>query len=543
MEKKVIALIRTSTKTQEVESQKDELLQYIYNDGIAPNNIIVVGGEGASAIKVDDQYKKNIAKVYGLIDGGNISAVYAWAIDRIGRNEEILFEFKNFLISHNVQLIIKNPSLRLMDDNGAVNKGIEIAFSLFATMAKQEMESKKERFKRAKKRNALGGYFNGGKVHFGYALTKDLKGYKIIVNQSEAEVVKLIYTLYASGEYSTPKLTTELQKRGFKIRGKNVTLHFVMNMLKSTAFIGYSVWNDVKRVYPRIISDDLFWRVQDRLKANHKGDITRQSKHIYLASKLIVCPQCGRHFFASNRNYKCYGNKYNGTNLVNHQTCPNTDNVSTEWVDVAAWYVAQTAEIKWIMNHTQSKVEQAQNQIEINDQKINKIKADLEKIDERKKRVAFNYENELITRKEMEQRTARIKEEVRQMKSEIISLQEENEKLNNVAHFSEEGTLIRFGRLGVSGIYEDAEKAYQITHKHISKIVVKPFEYEGKMQKIIEITTILGKMKRFLYMPKYKVKNNGTIYKLFEERDGKFVQLIANADFVPFDVTEVNTAD
>lgn len=543
MGKKVIALIRTSTKAQEVDSQKDELLEYIKSDGIAANDIIIVGGEGASAIKVDDQYLKNLSEVYELINSGDIVAVYAWAIDRIGRKEEILFEFKNFLISQNVQLIIKNPSLRLLDENGNVNKGVELAFSLFATMAKQEMESKQERFKRAKKRNALNGLWNGGKVHFGYKLTKEKKGFKVVVNQSEAELVKLIFTLYSSGDYSTPKLTTELQKRGFKVRGKNITLHFVVNMLKSTAFIGYTSWKGVKRVYPRIISDELFESVQKRLQMNHKGEITRQSKHIYLASKLIVCPECGKHFYASNRTYKCIGHKLDGKNLVSYETCKNAENVSTVWVDVAAWYVAKTCEIKWIVNHTNSKVEEAQNQMAVNLQKIEKINSDLNKIDERKKRVADNYENELITRKEMEQRTAKIKEDIKQMKSEIITLQEENEKLNNIANFSEEGTFIHLGRVSVSGIYEDAEKAYQITHKHIKKIVVSQFEYEGKTQKEIEITTILGAVKRFLYMPKYKVKTNGKICKLLEEKDGKFTPLLATADFVPFDIKEVKEVE
>ena len=49
--KKVIALIRTSTEKQEVESQKRELIEYILKDGINEDDIIIVGQKGASAIK------------------------------------------------------------------------------------------------------------------------------------------------------------------------------------------------------------------------------------------------------------------------------------------------------------------------------------------------------------------------------------------------------------------------------------------------------------------------------------------------------------
>ena len=150
--KKVIALIRTSTEKQEVESQKRELIEYILKDGINEDDIIIVGQKGASAIKLDEAYKRNLDIVYKHIDEGNISAVYAWHLDRIGRNEEVLMNFKYKLIDNKVQLVIKNPSLRLLDEDGSVNAGMEMAFSLFATMAKQEMGTKARRFERAKRR-------------------------------------------------------------------------------------------------------------------------------------------------------------------------------------------------------------------------------------------------------------------------------------------------------------------------------------------------------------------------------------------------------
>lgn len=530
MATKVIALIRTSTVSQEVESQKRELIDYIKSDGVSENDIIIVGHEGASAIKVDDAYKKNMATVYDLIDGGNIAAVYAWAIDRIGRNEEILMGFKNKLINNRVQLIIKNPSLRLLENDGKVNAGVELAFSLFATMAKQEMESKKARFERAKKRNAGQGRYNGGKVHFGY--TVDDNG-KIIVNDNEAEIVKLIFDLYNSGEYSTTTLTKELQTRGYSMRGKAISLHFVTNMLKSTAFIGYTEFNGVKRIYPRIISDELFESVKTRLNANHKGDISRQSKHTHLATKLIVCPTCGRHWFASNRSYICIGHKYHGKDLQGFETCPNGDSISIEWVDVAALYVAKSLEIDYIQNFTEDKAEQAQKQIEINLQKIAALEVRIAKMDDKKKRIATAYINELITEQEQARQTANLKNETADLKAQIVALNEENKNLNDIASFDREGTIIKLGRLPISGINEDVENAYRITHKYIKQITVQPYEHNGKTQKMITISTVLGTVWNFLYIAKSKVKKDGKTYKLFEERNGEFEPLIANADFVP----------
>lgn len=67
---KNIILIRTSTVKQEVESQKKETIEYAKSFGA--ENIVIIGGVGASAIKLDDQYLFNIQQVYKLIDEGDV---------------------------------------------------------------------------------------------------------------------------------------------------------------------------------------------------------------------------------------------------------------------------------------------------------------------------------------------------------------------------------------------------------------------------------------------------------------------------------------
>lgn len=540
----VIALIRTSTIKQEVDSQTQELLEFIKQDGIKENDIIIVGQAGASAIKIDDAYKKNIAEVYRLIDEGNITAVYAWAIDRIGRDEPILFGLKNKLVEKKIQLIIKKPSLRLLENDGTVNSGMELAFSLFATMAKQEMESKKARFERAKKRNAKNGKYNGGRVHYGYLADNDGK---IIVNDEEAKLIELIYNLYASGEYSTTTLTKELQNRGYKMRGKSISLHFITNMLNSTAFIGYTIYNKYevvngkktdkilytqKRTYPRIISDELYNKVQERLRANHKGDITKQTKHTHLASKLIVCPTCGRHWFASNRAYQCIGHKHHGKNLHGYTTCPNGESISCEWLDIAVWSVAKKLEFDYIMDFTENRAEEAQKQIEVNNQKITTLEGKIAKIDDRRKRIAVMYIEGEITKEEQTKQAYRIKSDIANYEREIVELKEHNNKLNNLISFSDNGILISTGRLLVSGIYEDVEDAYKITHRHIKSVKIENIDIKGKPQKLITINTILGEVAKIVYIPKSKVKVNGTIFKLFKMDGDELKPLVAYRDFV-----------
>ena len=192
-----LAIIRTSTERQEVETQRKELLEFIKKDGVDTKQVTVIGEAGASAIKLDERYKRNLEKVYSLIDQGGIKCVYAWALDRIGRNEEVMFRFKQYLIDHQVNLKIVNPSLVLLNADGSVNSGMEIAFSLYVTMAKQEMEQKKARFKRGKKRNYETGRFNGGsRPIFGYKVNDD--GY-VVPDPEESEMIVTLYELYSTG--------------------------------------------------------------------------------------------------------------------------------------------------------------------------------------------------------------------------------------------------------------------------------------------------------------------------------------------------------
>lgn len=523
MKQKVIAIIRTSTIQQEVEAQKNELINYILSDGVDRENIIIVGGAGASAIKVDEEYKKNMQTVYDLIENGNIKSVYAWAIDRIGRNEEILFSFKNYLVKHGVQLVIKNPSLRLLNEDGTVNNGVELAFSLYATMSQQEMLNKKERFARTKKRNTETGKFNGGVAPFGYMVDNNNN---IIINDDESNIVKLIYSLYNSGEFSTTALAKELTNRGITKRGKVIRQSFINYVLNNTAYIGFTETNGIKRPYPVIISNELYNAVQDRLRGNKSGDITKQSKHISICAKLIVCQHCGAHYMYHNNNYIC---AYNHNAL--EEKCESIQ-ITAKWVDIAALAVAKTCELDFILNNAKNKAEEAAETIEVNKQKISVLKAKINGIEDRKKRVADNYEFGLISEVEMRQNAFKIKEDLRQYNNQIAALKEENERLKVLINETDDGILIRTGRLTVSGLTEDVEFNYKLTHKHIKKITVEKYEYNGKMQRLISIITIMGEVFEFLYLPKCRIIKNGFQQKLFYKKDGEFLNYVGNENLV-----------
>lgn len=273
---KAILLVRVSTTRQEIETQTRELVDYAIADGYNKSDLIIIEGVGASAIKLNDVYLAEIESLYNtILSDTSINAVYAWEISRIGRNEEKLMQIKNFLISHKIQLVIKNPSLRLLNNDGSVNNGVELAFSLFATMSKQEMEIKKDRFLRSKARNKAEGKYNGGKIKLGYKL--DSNKY-FIIDEEKAQVIRNIFEWYMNG-VSLKKIYNKLVDMGiysslqnFSTGGKRVGV-----LLKDKAYIG-------EGLYPQIVDNETFEQAQQRLSNRKKW---HDSKNIFFCKGLI----------------------------------------------------------------------------------------------------------------------------------------------------------------------------------------------------------------------------------------------------------------
>lgn len=368
-EKKAIALIRTSTIRQEVEAQRKEVLEFAAADGFTEENIIVIGGAGASAIKLDDEYKRNMADLYTTIEENEVACVYAWAIDRIGRNEEVLMHLKNYLIGKKINLKIKNPNLSLLDENGAVNNGIEISFSLFAVLAKQEMEQKKERFARTRKRKAEEGKYNGGKIRYGY---KTENGF-LVVSEPEAENIRALFDEYVNTPIGTKKLGEKAYQMGVT-KAKYNQGQFMLSLLHFEGYAG-------EGIYPAIIDKQTFLLAEEKLK-NKKN-----SAKINYKSDIYYCQNIVKEMFLGFENemkiYKLFPRKY-------HQYYVSTNSslaINIAALDSAALYVVnkllQESDNTDIIKEAEERREIVNNRIAIIEEKISEKTKKIEELQDR----------------------------------------------------------------------------------------------------------------------------------------------------------------
>lgn len=508
METKVIALIRTSTIQQEIDSQRKEVIAAILADGYTEGQYVVVGEKGASAIKLDEEYLKNINKVYELIENNPIEAVYAWAIDRIGREEELLMQFKNRLIKKGVQLVIKNPKLELLNPDGTVNAGVELAFSLFATMAKQEMQQKKARFTRAKKRNAEVGKANGGSRNIPFGYTKDDNGY-FIIDEDEAAVVRLIFELHNSGKYSLNKLALELNERGYSHRGKKFTSYFLRSFLKATVTVGYSEFTSKKtgwsavRNYPQIISKEIWEKAQTVLKGNQSGTY-KGTKHYYLGAKLLQCDRCKHNFSTDGNQYRCKRNHHKvALEQQGLESCDNNTTILTPIFDGMLWTLTREKHLNFLLKEKDITAGRNRKQIEINLQKIAQYQELLNKAEEQKDRINDRWNDGKITDAQADRYIADWDAKSANARNSIASLENENTMLQRQLDTLAELSYTSILKLTASLYKMDNEKEmYELVHQYIKYATINRTSIDGKGCSILTFYFYDGTTETLYYFSK-----------------------------------------
>lgn len=308
--KKSILWVRASTLQQEVESSTDELIKFAAEYGYS--DCKVIGTAGASAIKANESYKREIEELYKELDTGEYDCVFAWELSRIGRIEEFVIALKNYLIQHKVQLRIKHPTLYLLEDDGTVNTGMELALSLLLTLAKQEMSIKSERMLRGKRRAQKDGKFSGAPtLRFGY--TMDENGY-IIEDPVTGGYVREIFDMYLNRNMSTTAIYRDFNSRGIIRDYADITAgtNRILRILKSKVYAGHP---DRGNQYPAIVTEEMVDRAIE-LAAIAKTKPKTTTKNVYYCKGAVFCA-CGYRMLPVRNNviYSC--TKHGHNNAVN----------------------------------------------------------------------------------------------------------------------------------------------------------------------------------------------------------------------------------
>lgn len=511
---KALLFLRVSTESQELENQRKELENYVKNMGYNKEDCVLLEKSGASAIKLDDDYMLMVNQLIEYIDSGEISCVALWSVDRVLRDEEIWPKIKKKLVTKKIQLVIKNPSLALLNPDGSINEGSELALSLFSTMAAQEMRIKQERFKRTKRAYARQGKWPGGRTKkFGYKVDENQF---FVEDENDGTIVKLAFQLYSTGEYSAARLAKELTDRGY-IRNDGLPINepFIVRMLASESYTGAPDEKNNMRIYPPLISKDLFLKCREVASGN-KLEI-RGGDRIVLGAKILKCPVCDSTYTSNSRHFMCTAGP--------HKDCDKLS-IRQVVVDEICWRVAFSLHLDYLIDLNEESVERYTEEIKVLEQKISTYTIKINEGDTKKQRIIDTYLEGFIDKKTRDLRLEKVNVDTQVYQREINSLQEQIGAIEGLIGNIDKD-LNELDVLNALDIVEEAEKdrraKYDIIHKHILKITPERIQFGRKDRRVTKdnailftVYTVSGKILKFIFVPKKYEKHNLYVWNNYE---------------------------
>lgn len=275
--KRAVLFSRVSTDVQQYESQTVELENEATRLGYT-ETIKIQYKESAIRLSIDE--RQGIQELYSVIEADpTIDCVIIYEISRLSRQMTQLYELRDYFISHSLQLVCIKPYFRLLED-GKLSQTASILFSLMGTLSESEMAIKLDRMRRGKIYKRDQGRWIGGRILLGYRVGADDR---IEIDHTDSETVRKIFHWYSEGK-SMVWIARELKERGL-VDGRwgniNVMITSIHNMLVRCEYTGRrgDTYN-----YPRIISDELYNKVQLLMTRNKAKTITRRR---YLGQGLI----------------------------------------------------------------------------------------------------------------------------------------------------------------------------------------------------------------------------------------------------------------
>ena len=236
---------------------------------------------------------------------GLFGAVIVHKLDRFSRDRYDSAFYKRQLKKNGVRLI---SVLENLDDSP---ESI-ILESVLEGMAEYYSRNLGREVLKGMRETALQCKHTGGKPPLGYDVAPD-KTY--VIKENEARAVRLIFDMYSTGK-GYGDIINVLNKEGYKTKtGRHFGKNSLHEILKNEKYRGVYIFNrterksDGKRNHhksknedetirieggmPRIIDDETWKAVQERMRKNKLGPGAHKAKEVYLLSGLIYCGKCG----------------------------------------------------------------------------------------------------------------------------------------------------------------------------------------------------------------------------------------------------------
>ena len=330
-----------------VSSESDEQLNSLgnqityYEDFIKRNgNWQFVPGyidEGLSAATT--KKRENFNRMIDDAASDMFDLIITKEISRFARNTLDSIQFTRQLLSHGVGVFFQNDNINTLDEDS------ELRLSIMSSIAQDELRKLSSRVKFGHQQAIKNSVVLGNNRIFGYQKDRG----RLIIDEEQAVMVRELFSLYATGEYSMKQIETLFWEKGYRnYNGKKIAHTTMSNMISNPKYKGYYVGNKVKvvdlftkkqkflppeewvmfkdetgEIVPAIVSEELWDAANAVLKKRSEDVKNRQGicNHANLLTGKLYCTCCGTAYYRrdsvdrqGNKNSKwvCSGKIKNG---------------------------------------------------------------------------------------------------------------------------------------------------------------------------------------------------------------------------------------
>ena len=279
----VVIYARFSCKRQTEQSIEGQLkICYEY---AAVHNYTVVGEYIDRAQSGTSDNRSDFQRMIADSEKHTFEGVLVYQLDRFARNRYDSAIYKAKLKKNSVRVFSAKENIT-EDASGILVEG------LLESMAEYYSVELAQKINRGLAINAEKCLSNGSNPGLGFKVNK--KDRTFYVDEDEAAIVREIYERYARGEPKV-EIIKDLNRRHIKTSiGNEFSFTSLTRLLSNKRYIGYYLYSgkETPGGMPRIIEDDLYYRVQEILNRNKRAQAKTKGDDAYILTTKLFCGHC-----------------------------------------------------------------------------------------------------------------------------------------------------------------------------------------------------------------------------------------------------------
>ena len=307
---------RVSSDSDEQLNSLDNQISY-YENFIKKNSVwtFVPGyiDEGLSGIST--KKRKHFNEMISDAKEGAFDLIVTKEISRFARNTLDSLQYTRELLGWGVGVFFQNDNINTLDEDA------ELRLAIMSSIAQDELRKLSSRVKFGHQQAIKSNVVLGNSRIFGYQ--KEDK--HLVIDESQAPMVRDLFRLYATGEYSMKQLEKHFYEQGYRNYNGNKIAHTTMSgIISNPKYKGYYVGNKVRivdmftkkqkflppeewvmfkdetgEIVPAIVSEEL-WDKANEVLARRSEDVKNRQgicNHANLLTGKLYCTHCGAAYY------------------------------------------------------------------------------------------------------------------------------------------------------------------------------------------------------------------------------------------------------